>query len=137
MTVLEYLRGATLHGVAMALADLIGLDTDDINKQLRKAIDILGMPILDRDPMYVELEYIVPMSEDPSWGDPYWAVHGVYYQGLDPDGIDKQQWCIAITPWGEWLSMSVHINGPALSDDEVAALLLYEMTSAGDPRGCK
>jgi len=121
MLVLDILMKATLHGVALNLADHIGLGTYQINEQLRKAIEILSCKPEPSDGSVV-IRYVKSTTE-PS----YYAVSGVYDE-------DPEHWCIAIVPWVEWLSMPVCVHGPALSNDEMAALILYEMTSAGAPK---
>jgi len=121
MLVIDILQSATLSGVALALADLFGHHPAYINKQLRKAIDILSTkPISVQG--HIEITYIEP-EDDP-------AYHSVTY--VDGSG---ERWCAAIMPWGEWLLQPVCVHGPAMSNDDMAACLLYEMTPAGDPRG--
>ena len=127
MKVIDILHRATLHGVALALADLVGLKPDEINKQLRKAIDILSLAPVPTE-MVAHFIYHIPDVMDPLWADAYWCITGF---SNDPD--DNDGYCMALVPWDEWLSMHTIVNGPPISYDEMAALLLYEMTSSGNP----
>ena len=130
MTVLEYLRKATLHGVAKYMSVEMQFDTDYIQEQLLKALDMLSLKPKDHNGMYLQLEYNVPdIDTDPLWAEAYWSISGYHW-----DPSDDDPYCMAIVPWDEMLSMSVHIQGPWLDVDAIAALLLYEMTLAGRPK---
>jgi len=121
MIVLDILQNATLHGVAVSMADLFEMRPNRINDQLRKAIAILSTkPVgtLGR----IEISYVADGPES-------------YYDVTYVDG-DDGRWCAAIMPWGEWLLQPVCVHGPVLTNDEMAALILYEMTPSGAPQGC-
>lgn len=122
-TLYEYLQEVDFHKIVLALLEIYKQCESFLTFPLLVAYTRVYDKLIHMEPKETDMIIDIHFYKDE---EDLYHVSGLT---TNPDEEWQGYWCIALTPWAEWLSMPIKDNN--LEPHEVVAHCLWEMTFHG------